>query len=272
MNKSHIYVYDLESESFAFRMFNVGRGRNELISFGGFWQQGDDLMFQGNQGVIGLDSIYEGCDREGAYREIKDLSQYFFRFTSINDDMTIATGVFSDSDKQFAILDKDYQIIDYFDDYLIEVNGFTSKELAWGLQGKLASHSNGFVHTSSGGAIFKFFELKNSIPTKTNEYIIDIPEFKLIDNSVAKIKENVHGVVSIAVAPDRYYMLYNYSTVGDYDSECDTIFCFSHDGTPIEIITLEQKVELITYNQKYNTLYGVGIDSEGLSIICKIEL
>ncbi len=234
---------------------------------------GDGFLFEANAKIIKTKTHKEGCDKED-YQEISYPKESYsiFKIASINDKLSIATGVFYDSDKQFALLDENFDVIEYFDNYPMKSRGMSSADLGMGLQGEVHSSGSGFIYTSNIGTIIKFFKQEGSKFTKSKEYIFSIPIFKSAGGvAVAQDRNNLRGILSTAVTTDRYYLLYNESKMIDNNSDGYVIYSFKTDGTPVEKIVLEHPIQDIVYSERYNTLIGVGEDNDGL-FICKIEL
>lgn len=269
----NIYVYDLERNRRAYELFTVGRASNEFLGTQSLAKRDNGLFIRTNTGeYVIVDSLYKGCDKN--CHKIKGPSG-LTRLIPMNDEHYIGIGLFEDSNKQFALFNKEFEAIEYFDDYPLEDDDKTA--LAYGFQGNLTYYgTDSFAYTSNVGNIIKFFSYKNGKIEKTNEYLFDMPSFKNVSTgiytSVAIAKESKCGNLSVTASKNSYYLLNSEKTVVDRDFSSNTIYIFNTKGKPMEKMILDRKVDLIVYSEVYNCLFAVGSDENLEPAIYKIPL
>lgn len=272
-----LYVFDLEKNKYSYNLFNYGRGHKEMLNPTSIDIHDKGLMLSVNQTIIVIDSLYKKCDK-GEWKIINlDPGASFKRITKLSDDYYIANGLLTDSKKQFVVLNKDFNVLQYFDDYPYKnIDNYNIDDLVIATQGKLVSCDNKFAFASSYGRILKFFELDNSEVVKKKEYIFEVPKLDsrtIGSATITVVNENTFvGAMAGTSSKDTYFFLYGIGTYRDRVRGGNIIYCFDHDGQPKHKIILDVKLKQITYSEKYNCLLGAGEDENGEYQIYKISL
>ena len=262
-NTHHLFVYDLEKEKKTYELFHRGRGNKELISIRSLSPYKNGMLLYADMKILLNDSLYAECDKTCNTLKIKEVNNYY-QMVPLNNKISVATGMFKESNKQFAILDQDFQIIDYNDDYPDCDNSLSSSALAQGFQGQIAVSSNGFVYASNIGGVMKFFEVNESSVSKLKEYLFKVPKFESVVNkhfsTVRQDRNNIVGTLSATASNDKYFMLYSDKALKEKIRTSNTIYCFDSDGLPDKKISLDREVEYIIYSKKMNKMYAIGTD------------
>ncbi|MFI3263532.1 MAG: BF3164 family lipoprotein [Rikenellaceae bacterium] len=272
-----LYVFDLEENKYVYNLFTYGRGHKEILWPSSVGAHDKGLMLTVNRTIIIVDSLYKNCDRGQWNVKNLDPTLTFLSTTKLKDESYVAAGFWQDSKSPFVLLDKDFRVLQYFDDYPYKNNDdYRGCDLAMATQGHLVSYENKFSFASSYGHIIKFFELENSKIIKKKEYIFEVPKFKSISTTnttaVGVDKNTPLGAFPGTASKNTYFFLYG---IGVYQPRIrggNIIYCFDHNGEPKQKIILDVKIEGINYSEKYNCLIGVGEDEDGEYQIYKILL
>ena len=265
-HKKHLYVYDLETAELVNELYFVGRGHNEMTRMSSAYPYKNGLFMYADKSIIINDSIYDRCEPFSTKTKMPDNVKGSMIIAPINDDASVAIGIFPDTDKQFALLNDKFEVVNYFDEYPETSGTFTSSDLAMGFQGRITTSKNGFVYTSNVGNIMKFFKYNKSDVSKIKEYLFEIPKFTSVSTKtvtgVAQDRSNVVGSISVTASDNEYFMLFNDKLLGDKQRKSNTIYCFNLDGSPNKKITLDREVEHIFYSKKLKKLYAVGSEDD----------
>ncbi|MFI3263533.1 MAG: BF3164 family lipoprotein [Rikenellaceae bacterium] len=272
-----LYVFDLEKNKYLYGLFTFGRGHKEILWPSSVGVHDKGLILTVNRTIIVVDSLYKNCDRGQWNVTNIDPALSFIEMTKLKDEYYVANGSWLDSKAQFALLNKDFRVLQYFDDYPYKnIDDYRGGDLAMATQGRLVSYGNKFSFATSSGCIIKFFELENSKIIKKKEYIFDVPKFRSISDetrtAVLVDKNTPNGVIAGAASKDTYFFLYRPGRYGDKVIGGNTIYCFDHDGEPKQKIILNVELRGLTYSEKYNCLFGTGEDEDGEYQIYKILL
>ena len=269
MNEKNIYVYDIENEKFAFDIFSLGRGPNELTGDIKISPRKTGLVTFSNNDkcIIVMDSIYDGCDYNTTKIKLPASSNTYSNLILLIDNVAIASGIFYDTDKQFALLNNKLEPVAYFEDFPEAENQFSNRDLAMGFQGEItALNGTEFVYNSMMSGVMKFFKYSDSKVVMTKEYITEIPKFKSYSDdvitSVGFDKSNQRGILDVATSENEYFMLYSAKAFEERNIESNIIYCFSPAGEPNRKITLDRQVEKIVFSKKFNKLYALGTEKD----------
>lgn len=176
----------------------------------------------------------------------------------------IATGVFSDSDAQFASLNDDFSVNYYFDSYPeYPTANHPTADLAFGIQGQIKhiTQKQSFIYTSHISAVIKFFGYKNGKYEKVNEYLFHKPSFENINSkgqTIAYSKDNINGVLSSTSDKNYYYLLFDPREFGNRERNSDAIYVFDTEGNPVKKIGLDLPVEFIAYDNTSDRMFAIG--------------
>ncbi len=265
----HINLYDIENPDNKFNIFRVGRGPNEITGMLSAQPYKNGLFTYPSQkrSIWISDSLYDGCDYNTRKNKLPDNIITYLTITPLNDSTSIATGLFNDSDKQFALLNEKLEVANYFEDFPETETKFNNHDLAMGFQGKIVpSSNNNFIYTSNFGSIIKFFNYSDSKVTKLKEYLFSIPKFKSfstdIMTGVRQYGENLKGNLSVTSSDNEYFMLYSNEILKSANQGSNTIYCFNPAGEPTRKITLDREVEFLAYSKKFNKLYALGNEND----------
>lgn len=272
MNEKNLYVYDLNTGKLVNELIHVGRGPNEMFSLNDICSKNGQLfLFGNNKEWVTLDNgiLTNKPYLSGVELKTNPLDSYF-RIIPIKDEKYIASGCFSESDKQFVLLDKEFNIIAKFDNYPTTKIPFSAQDLGMGFQGKLVSCGNGgyFAYVSNLGCVLKFFKFKDNEVVKTTEYAYEIPNFKSMsvpDISLYTVVQNSNtsrGALSVCSSNDKYYVLYCDKPLSDKLSESNLVYVFDNEGLPVEKLVLDRSVTSIIYCQVLDKLYALGVENE----------
>ncbi|MFI3263534.1 MAG: BF3164 family lipoprotein [Rikenellaceae bacterium] len=274
-----LYIFDLEKNKYVYDLFTLGRGHKEILWPSSVGVHDKGLRLKVNRTIIVVDSLYKNCDRGQWNVTNIDPALSFIEMTKLKDEYYVANGSWLDSKAQFALLNKDFRVLQYFDDYPYKNNDdYSGDDLAMATHGPLVSYGNKFSFATTSGCIIKFFELENSKIIKKKEYIFEVPKFRSVSNettiAVLVDKETSKGARSGAASKDTYFFLYDTGKRGSKSKSKGTniIYCFDHNGEPKQKMILNVKLIGITYSEKYNCLFGSGEDEDGEFQIYKILL
>lgn len=266
MNSDNLFVYDLEKQNLEHTLFKTGRGPRELVHINGVAGFKEGLIIYSNGQIIMTNSLEKGSEKDIVKIDQPNGVNLLTSLVPINDDYIVAIGQYDESNKQFALLDRNFSVVNYFEDYPLS-SGDTNT-LSYGLQGKITPNGSGkFVYTSNFGNIVRFFELSGSQVTKLEEYLIDIPKFVNVGSgdmqTVAQSSDNINGNISVAASKDRYYMLYSDNTIAQRGGRSsNVIYVYENDGDPDTKIQLDREVEHIVYSHYTNKLYAIALDGD----------
>lgn len=284
-HEKHIYVYDTEKKEPAFGLINVGRGPNEITQGALSINQtktGVSIKNAIDESLIIMDSIYENGHHNPVKTDMSKSNDQPIDLLLLNNNTIVATGLFKDSDKQFALYNGKFETLDYFDTYP-EVEGeadIDSEKKAFAFQGNLTSISDTkFAHfTSAGSNTIKFFDCNGSSVEKLNEYIFRVPIFEPLTLGAYTIlaeapqDDKTLGNLSTTASDDEYFTLVG--TKPASDQRCmrsNAVYCFDQKGNPTRKIVLDREVEQITYSMKFNKLYASGTE-EGMPYFYEVLL
>lgn len=272
MNEKNLYVYDLNTGKLVNELIHVGRGPNEIFSLRNICSKNGQLLLFGNsQRFMTLDNGILTNDPYLSSIELKmnPLDSYFF-VIPIKDEKYIASGWFSETDKQFALLDKEFNKISKFDNYPTTKTPFSAQDLGMGFQGSLASCGAGeyFSYVSNLGCVLKFFKFKNNEFVKTVEYIYEIPNFRSASDpnkslyTVEHSSSTSRGALSVCSSDSKYYVLYCDKPLSDKPSGSNMVYVFDKEGLPVEKLVLDRPVTSIIYCKTLDKLYALGVDND----------
>ncbi len=266
----YIHLHNITDPKDTFNMFRIGRGPNEITGMADIHPYKNGLFTYPRQSSsIWLnDSIYNMCDQN--ITKIQHPTKYISTqgHAMLNDSTIIARGLFNDIDKQFAILNDKFEVIQYFEEFPKTDAPFSNNDLTMGFQGNITPlNPSMFIFTGSNGSILKFFEYKNGQIKKLCEYIFSIPEFKSLSQGeltmVGLSKNNVVGCISASSSKKEYYVLHsNEKYIDNPELVSNSIYCFGSEGEPTRKITLDREVQQIAYSKRYNKLYALGTEND----------